>query len=170
MFDLEKIKTRVLRGENIEAVIKDLKLDWRNFEDIVAAVFEAHNFTVEMNFRFKTKRRYEIDLIAVKNNNVFCVECKQWGGGRYKKSALSRAADEQKRRASEFDRFLKGNFVAREILNIDEKRKIQSIIVTLLEEETVAHDEVFIVPLWKLNNFLLSFTFKSFEMNKNNII
>lgn len=161
MFDLEKIKTRVLHGEKIEDVIKELKLGWKGFEDIVAAIFEANNFTVERNFRFKTKRRYEIDIIAIKRNNAFCIDCKQWGGGRYKKSPLSRAAEEQKKRTDEFDKFLKSNIVAREILRIDKKRKIHPIIVTLLEEEIVAHGGVFIIPLWKLNSFLLSWGFLS---------
>lgn len=157
MFNLEKIKTHVLHGKKIENVIKELKLSWKDFEDIVAAIFEVHNFIVERNFHFKIKRRYEIDVIAIKCKNVFCVDCKQWSSGRYKRSPLSRAADEQKKRTDEFDKFLKSNILAREILRIDEKRKIQPVIVTLLEEEIVEHGGVFIVPLWKLNSFILSF-------------
>jgi Holliday junction resolvase-like predicted endonuclease len=167
MFDLEKIKTRVLRGESVEDAVKYLELGWRDFEDVVAAIFEAHDFSVRRNFRFKTRsrrneagRRYEIDVIAAKGGSIFCVDCKQWSGGRYKKSAVISAANKQKERTSEFGKFLKGNAAARETLHAGKSAagkewKTKPLIVTLLEEDITKVRGVFIAPLWKLNAFLL---------------
>lgn len=83
----------------IEDTIEEF--DWKDFEEIVADIFTDNNFKVKQNFRFKTKRRYEIDVLAIKDNVVLCADCKQWGKRRYKKTSLKYYVREQERRVKD---------------------------------------------------------------------
>ena len=147
MIDLERIKIR-LRRANLEDVLESF--DWKEFEKVVAKIFEFNDFSVKLNFRFKVKqnrpKRYEIDLIASRSGCVFCVDCKKWRGGRYKKHALKRAVAVQKERVHAYKIFLRHNKADHSI-----KSKIYPLIVTLMEEELVEVDGIFIVPVWKLS-------------------
>jgi Holliday junction resolvase-like predicted endonuclease len=153
MIDLEKIKAKLLNGKKIEDVLE--KFNWKEFEEVIAEIFRKNNFRTKQNFRFKTKRRFEIDLIALKRNLVFCVDCKEWSKGRYKKTGLRYAVKNQKERTEELKKFIKNNPIAQSSLKIDEKHEFHPLIVTLLEEDLVEENNVFIVPVWKLNNFLI---------------
>ncbi|MDI6798912.1 MAG: restriction endonuclease, partial [Candidatus Aenigmarchaeota archaeon] len=115
--ELGKIRKEMLSGKTIEEALEGF--DWREFEDTVAEIFEANNFRVKRNFRFKTKKRHEIDIIATKENIAFCVDCKEWGRGRYKKTGLRCAIRDQKKRVKELMRFSKKNPAAKELLKID---------------------------------------------------
>jgi len=150
--ELEKIRKNVLSGEDIEEVLENF--DWKEFEKIVSDIFEINSFRIFRNFRFKTNRRYEIDLIAIKGNKIICVDCKEWGRGRYKKSGLKNAADKQKQRVKEFRKFLRKNPIAKAKFRINKKNQFHPLIITLFQEEIIKKDEVFIVPIWKLNHFL----------------
>ena len=74
--DLEEIQYHVLHGRSIEDVIKDT--DWRGFEDICSKILEENGWKFRKNYRFKTERRYEIDILAEKGGNVLLIDCKQW--------------------------------------------------------------------------------------------
>ncbi|MEM5834491.1 MAG: restriction endonuclease [Candidatus Aenigmatarchaeota archaeon] len=145
---IESLKTRILEEE-----LKSF--DWKNFEKIVQEIFEANGFIVKRNFRFKTKRKYEIDLIAVKEWFNFCVDCKRLGKGRYKKSEIIKAAIKQEERTEELKKFLGKNLIAKESLKVKSMR-FYPLLVTLFEEEVVKEKEggTFVVPIWKLNSFL----------------
>ena len=144
----ERIKLR----EPIEEMLK--MVNWKDFEDFVSNIFESNDFKVKKNFRFRTRRRYELDLIAVRGNICFCVDCKEWGRGRYKKTALKKAVQRQEERTNEFLRFLERNPLAASSFNL-RKAKVYPLIVTLFEEEMVKEGKTFIIPVWKLNSFLL---------------
>ncbi|MEM5794056.1 MAG: restriction endonuclease [Candidatus Aenigmatarchaeota archaeon] len=143
---LEEIKTK-----NLEEELRSL--DWKNFEKVVQEIFEANGFRVKRNFRFKTKKRYEIDIIAIKDNFNFCVDCKRLGKGRYKKSEIVKAIKKQEERNKELKKFLKTNLLAKDSLKIISE-KFYPMLVTLFEEEIVKENETFVVPIWKLNSFL----------------
>lgn len=149
--NLENIEKAFCQKMTIEEVLNEI--DWKNFEKIISSIFEKHEFKIFNNYRFKTKRRYEIDLLAVKNGLIFLVDCKKWSMGRYKKSALKRAIIDQKSRAEEF----KSIFNKEQILNqkINEP-KITPILITFYEEDLIKYDDVLVVPMWKLNEFLLN--------------
>ncbi len=142
MVQLNEIKTRLSKGELIEDIIRDI--NWHEFENFAATIFKEHDYDVFQNFRFKTKNRYEIDLLVVKSNLVIAVDCKQWGRGRYKKSAIKDSVTKQIKRTKELEKILVG-----------ENLKIKPLIITLFEEDIVKHENVWIVPVWKLNEFLL---------------
>lgn len=153
MISLPEIKQRILEGERIEEIIEEI--DWREFEELVSEIFQKHDFKTYHNFRFKTKRRYEIDIIAVRNDIILLIDCKQWSKGRYKKSALKQAVKTQVQRTREFEKFLKNNLIARKKLRIKSEKFIP-LIITWLEENLIEHKNTFIIPVWKLNLFLLN--------------
>ncbi|MGC8812440.1 MAG: NERD domain-containing protein [Candidatus Aenigmatarchaeota archaeon] len=140
-----------LKSKNIEEDLR--RLGWKNFEKATQEIFEFNSFKVKRNFRFKTKRRYEIDLIAIKDNFNFCVDCKHFGKGRYKKSEILKAIKKQEERTEQLKKFLKLNLVAKETLGIKATR-IYPLVVTLFEEEIIKENQTFVVPVWKLNSFL----------------
>ncbi len=151
--ELEEIRKYVFSGKSIEEVLGGF--DWKGFEKAVEEVFKSNNFKTCRNFRFKTKRRYEIDLIAIRGDNVFCVDCKEWGRGRYKKTGLKLAISNQKERLKEFLKFMKVNQILQAKLSLNPKFKFCPLIVTLLQEEVIKENDTLVVPIWKLNLFLV---------------
>lgn len=137
---IEKIKA------NVEEIFS--RLNWNEFEQGVAEIFTANEFSVKRNVRFKTRRRYEIDIVAMKGNKVFCIDCKRLGGGRYKSSELKRAIALQKERMREFKKFIKKSGL--------HTLKFYPLIVTLKEEDLIKFNNCFVVPVWKLNSFLVN--------------
>jgi len=152
--DLNKIEQRIQCGEEIEKIIKEI--DWKEFEKLIAEILKKHDFNVHNNFRFKTNRRFEIDVLAIRHKTTLLIDCKQWGRGRYKKTGLKYSVKEQKERTKQLKKFLKNNPIAQVKLNIKKTVKFIPLIVTWFEEELVEHENVFIVPVWKLNEFLLT--------------
>jgi hypothetical protein len=141
---LEEIENLVRSGKSIEEVLS--LVDWKEFEEKVEEIFKIHNFKTTRNFRFKMTKRFEVDILAEKRDLLFVVDCKQWGKGRYKTSELKKAAEKNLKRAEE----IKNTLIGR-------NKKIITIIITLFDEAIYEHKGVFIVPLFKLNNFLLEF-------------
>ncbi len=153
MQDLREIESQLREGGNIEDILD--KQDWKSFEKVVSGVFEINGFSTRQNFRFKNKRRHEIDIIAIRTNRILCIDCKWWGRGRYKKSGLKQAVMKQENRAHEFEKFLENNPMARSILKLGKHYSVHSLLVTLHEEGLVFEQKTFLVPAWKLNQFLL---------------
>ena len=143
MVNLEKVKEEILIGKQLEDIVKYYQ--WQEFEKLVSKILQENNFDVHRSFRYKTNRRYEIDVLAVKSDIVLAVDCKQWGRGRYKKSALKNSVKKQVMRTKQLNKVLVG-----------ENIKIMPLIVTWYEEDLIEHDNVWVVPIWKLNEFLLS--------------
>ena len=141
---LEEIENLIRSGKTVEEVLSLIR--WKEFEEKVEEIFRIHNFKTIRNFRFKTAKRFEIDIIAEKRDLIFAVDCKQWNKGRYKISALKKAAERNLERVKELQNTLIGR-----------NKKIIPIIITLFDETIYEHDGVFIVPLFKLNSFLLEF-------------
>jgi len=154
MVDLEKIKIQILEGTPIEKILS--RFDWSGFEAAVAEIFVANGFIVKRNFRFKTKRRYEIDIIARRADKAVCIDCKEWREGRNKKSAIEKAADMQKERTKQLEKFVSKNPIAQSSLKLSGKTHYIPMIITLLEEDVKESDGVLIVPVWKLNSLLNS--------------
>jgi len=154
MIQLEQIKQRIQQGEEIEKIIG--KIDWKEFEKLVSKILKKHDFETHHNFRFKTNRRYEIDIVAVKKKILLAIDCKQWGRGRYKKTGLKYAIQDQKERVKQLKKFLKNNLVAKSKLKISKGVKFVPLIITWFEEDLIEYENIFIVPVWKFNSFLLN--------------
>ena len=154
MITLDQIKQRILQGEEIEKIIGEI--DWKEFEELVSKILKKHDFETYHNFRFKTNRRYEIDIVAVKKKILLAIDCKQWGRGRYKKTGLKYAIQDQKERVKQLKKFLKNNLIGKSKLKVSKGVKFLPLIITWFEEDLLEHENVFIVPIWKFNQFLLN--------------
>lgn len=150
---IEEIEMRLKKGKLIEDILQ--KYDWKKFESIVSEIFLENGFHTKQNFRFKTKRRYEIDVMATRNSKIFCIDCKWWNKGRYKKSGLKQAVSLQENRAKELGKFLKKNTIARSLLKINSKYTVHSLLVTLNDEDMIHQDKTVLIPIWKLNKFIM---------------
>jgi Holliday junction resolvase-like predicted endonuclease len=131
-------------------------LSWREFEEFIATIFFRHDFTVTHGFRFKTGRRYEIDVIATHKPTIFCVDCKQYGVRSGKASPLRTAVENQLQRVET----LAANFAAQQakLGCLGWQRvKLYPLLVTMLHEDLMWHNSVPLVPAAQLNRFLLSF-------------
>ncbi len=149
---LEEIIDELKSGTGIEDILE--KHDWKKFETLISEIFAENGFHIEQNFRFKTKKRYEIDVIATKNDKIFCIDCKWWNKGRYKKSGLKLALTNQETRVEELQKFLKANLIARSSMKISGNYSVHPLVVTLHEEDLIEEGNTFIVPVWKLNRFI----------------
>jgi hypothetical protein len=77
---LEIAKLAIAAGADFEAVSRSL--DWLEFEELSAKVFENNGFHVLRRFRFTaTERRWELDLLAMRTPYLICGECKHWKQG-----------------------------------------------------------------------------------------
>ena len=152
--ELEKITERVLRGRTMESQME--KSDWKDFEKTVGDIFRQNDFRVRNNFRFKTRRRYENDLIAIRSDLAFCVDCMRWSSGRNKFWGLVKAAGEQERRTKELKKFMKSNPIASSIMKVSDEAFVP-LLVTLHQESVLKEGRTFVVPVKKLNAFILNF-------------
>jgi len=152
-FDFKKFED-LSKGKDMEDMIRDF--DWKMFEKIVANIFEKNSFKTKTNFRFKTSRRFEIDVLAISDLYVFCVDCKEWGRGRKKTSRLKKAVEMQEGRMEELKKFFSSNPVASKMMKVG-KQEFFSLIVTWHEEELIKESTTLVVPVWKLNAFLGNF-------------
>jgi len=141
----------------MDVLLEDIAstITWQEFENLVSEILKENNFSVSKNFRFKINRRYEIDLIAVRRNLVLCIDCKQWKGGRSKKSSVAKAAKDQEIRLKEFVKFLKKNKDISRKMSIGKECSFIPTIITLLQEDMVKQSGTLIIPVWKLNSFLI---------------
>lgn len=57
-------------------------LQWLEFEELVAHVFEENGYNVMRRYRFQANgRRWEIDVLATKYPYIICAECKHYTSG-----------------------------------------------------------------------------------------
>lgn len=154
---LEEAERFLEQGKNIEAFVE--KIDWKDFEKFVREIFSANGFVTFRDFRFKTDRRFEIDVVATKNNLILLADCKEWNKGRYKNSGLKKAAEGQILRAKEFKKFIRKNPIAKHKMKIDADAKVLPLVVTWYEETVSEYQNCFVVPVWKLNSFLIGYDF-----------
>ncbi|MEM5811709.1 MAG: restriction endonuclease [Candidatus Aenigmatarchaeota archaeon] len=138
--NLEEIEEKIRNKKSIEEVLKFLT--WKDFELITKEIFERNGFNVRFNYRFKTTKRYQIDILAEKRDVLICVDCKHWRRG-YKVGRIKKAALKQKERINE-------------LMKILEEKKIVPIILTLLDMGIYEFENVFIIPIFYLNEFLNS--------------
>jgi hypothetical protein len=84
------IKEEKSSEERIELALKALNLggdpieickllDWREFENLSVEAFQLNGYSVINNLTFSSKKkRFQMDVIASKNNSILCIDCKHW--------------------------------------------------------------------------------------------
>ncbi|MEM7819744.1 MAG: restriction endonuclease [Candidatus Aenigmatarchaeota archaeon] len=116
------------------------KAKWQYFERLVSFIFEQNDFDVKHNVvLISKKKKRQYDVIAIKYDKTFVVECKKWRKNNI--FSLKRAIVDHKKKCNFYKRLTK-------------QKNIIPIIVTLSEENITAYENVIIVPIMKLNWFL----------------
>ena len=54
-------------------------LNWREFENLSVEAFQLNGYQIINGLTFTSnKKRYQIDVLAAKNNTILCIDCKHW--------------------------------------------------------------------------------------------
>ncbi len=144
----------VSKGGSIERTVNNLT--WKDFEGLVAAILNENEFRCVESFRRRgdsSVRGMEIDVIGVRSRMIVAIDAKMWNIRGGKASALRGAAERQKQRAVE---------LSEELERLDRKLSLESgtyhifpVLVTWLVEDLTFHDGVPVVPVFKLNSFIV---------------
>jgi len=128
-------------------------LDWKEFETLTSSIFEGNEYFVFQNYRFTQEhKRNEIDVIAIKTPLAIVADAKHYSEtGR---GSIKSAVAAQKSRAKFLIQYMSENSDCP--LSGMGITKLLPLIITWLAEAFYIHMEVAIVPIFKLNSFLLS--------------
>ena len=142
------------QGTDIERVCS--VLEWKEFENFTAQVFEKNNFSVKRNFRFKAaQRRWEIDVVAYSEPIIVCVDCKRWRRG-WENSAITRVAAAQAQRTQVLANSL--HFLQQKIgINNWEQATLFPAILSLFPGPVKFYNKVPVVPILQTQNFVDEF-------------
>ena len=140
----------------VDALSINRLLDWKQFENIIATIFDQNGFTVITNFRFKDEfTRYEIDVLAFKYPYLFIIDCK------YHKKASSAmfkdAAYKQKKRAEillEMFPILSDELIRKLFLPLKRKLLIIPLVISWRDHIVQFQQDIAILPYQQLPGFL----------------
>jgi hypothetical protein len=138
-------------GADIERVCKSLT--WLEFEDISVLAFEINDFRTTKHFRFSwANRRWEIDILGLKEPLVISADCKHWRH-RWSGSGSRRAAEIQMKRTrilAEASRTMKDK------IGIGKWKRayLVPVILSLVPANQKFYKDVPIVPVLQLGDFL----------------
>jgi hypothetical protein len=144
-----------------EAVREGVPLDviadaipWQRFEALTGAALIRHGFEIRRNVRFRAEgRRWEIDVLGLRERDLLCFDCKQWKKGG-KGGAVRASAMLQRARTLEFSRLRSR---PRWFGSAGRNLNAYAALITLLDTGRYIIDGCFIVPITKLNSFLDQF-------------
>ena len=152
---IDLAKRAVREGASISEII-DL-LTWKDFEGFVASILSENTFRCVESYRRRgnsLKHGMEIDVIGVKGDIIISIDAKMWSIRSGKTSALKTAAEKQKKRTLELSGEL--DKLSKKMGALAEKTyRLFPVLVTWLVEEVELHEGVPVVPIFKLNSFIL---------------
>jgi len=138
-------------GADIERVCNFLS--WAEFEDISVLAFETNGFSVKKHFRFRwSGRRWEIDILGLKEPNVISVDCKHWHRG-WRRSSSMKVAEGQIERTKAL---AESSITLRERIGIKEWKHAYFVplILSLIPTPFKFYEGTPIVPVLQLRDFL----------------
>ena len=150
-------KKAVQLGVNFAEIVA--LLTWKDFEGFVASVLMENNYVCIESYRRRGSsltRGMEIDVIGQRGRTIVAIDAKLWSIRAGKASALKKAAEKQKERTRELSFELNNLSKKMGRLPAGEYQFIP-VIVTWLVEEVELHEGVPVVPIFKLNSFILDF-------------
>ncbi len=152
---IDLAKRAVQLGASIGEIVEFLT--WKDFEGFVASILSANNYQCVESFRRRGNslvQGMEIDVIGVRGPIIIAIDAKMWGIRSGKTSALRTAAEKQKKRTQELSEELEKLSLKMSDLRAREYQ-LFPILVTWLVEEVEIHEGVPVVPIFKLNSFIL---------------
>lgn len=141
----------VLLGADVERVSG--LLCWQEFEEIAALALRNNGYTVAKNVRFNHGgRKWEIDVVGCRKPLVVCVDCKHYHHG-MSPSAVQKIAEAQAQRTKALADVLPNTKIKLDCTGWS-KAKFVPAILSLLPSKAKFYDEVPIVPVLKLQDFI----------------
>lgn len=146
----------IRRGVQFAKVVE--LLSWKDFEVFVAEVLTQNDYRCIESYRKRGSSEtqgMEIDVVGVRGRQILSVDAKMWGVRGGKTSALRTAAERQKERCARLAQEL--NPLSKKISGL--KAGFYTVfpaVVTWLVEEVELHEGVPVVPVFKLNSFLVN--------------
>jgi len=150
---LKLVMKIVKQGADIERVCDSLT--WLEFEDISIIAFKANNYETKKHFRFTwVNRRWEIDILALKEPLIVCADCKHWHHG-WSGSGSRKAAEMQAERTENLSKASKS---INDKIGIGNWKRAHFVpmILSLAPGNQKFHKGVPIVPVLQLRDFLTS--------------
>jgi len=129
----------LIEGVPIEEV--STRLNWKDFEGLVAEILESKGFRIIRNL-ILTKPRMEIDVIGENHGVVLLIDCKHWK--RQSSSSLNKSVKKQIGRVKHYVAKTQG------VVGVP-------AIVTLYQEQLSFIDKVPIVPISQFSSFVDEF-------------
>lgn len=138
------------KGLDLEIVCETL--DWREFEDLAAFTLKRNGYKATKHFRFKTSRRYEVDVLGLKEPHILAIECKHWKRS-WQRAATKKFVEAHQKRVEALAKYVR---TAKGRLGLDGwcEIKLVPIIITLSETPVKVHNEIPIVPIFYFQNVL----------------
>lgn len=129
-------------------------LRWQEFEELAAFALERNGYTTIKNMRFKhAGRKWEIDIVGCRKPLVLCVDCKHWQR-EVKPSALRKIVEEQIKRVRALAQTIPCPTLKIECVKW-KKAKIVPVILSLIPSRLKFCDNVPVVPILQLQDFLI---------------
>jgi hypothetical protein len=154
---IELSKKAVEMGAKISEIVE--MLTWKDFEGFIASILTTHTFQCVESFRRRGNSLMsgmEIDVIGVRGNTIISIDAKMWGVRSGKATALKKAAEKQKIRTQELSEEL--DRLSKKMTKlVTRSYRLFPVLVTWLVEEVELHEGVPVVPIFKLNSFILDF-------------
>jgi len=138
-------------GADFERVCRFL--EWIEFENLAAAVFEANTFAVIRRFRFRwAQRKWEIDVLGCREPLIACVDCKHWSHG-WRRSVIMKVVEAQALRTKVLTEALPS---LQEEIGLVHWRQatLIPVVLSLVPGPLKFYNKVPIVPILQLQNFL----------------
>jgi len=142
-------------GYDIEKISR--LLTWREFEVFCSDILESCGFKSVLNFRFQHRSsRREIDVLGLRKPFILCIDAKHWGARFGKTSGLRSAVKKHIERIELLSKVIDRYMLSLGIENWGEGILIP-FLVTLFQEKVIFNFNVPVVPIFKLNSFLINF-------------
>lgn len=129
-------------------------LEWKEFESITTTAFEAYNYDVIRNFRFKGQngKLWEIDLLACKQPIIASVDCKRWKHN-WTRAPIIKTVEQHVERTKAFTNILP-NIYTKIKLGKWNQATVIPLVLSILPSHFKFHRKTPIVPVLQLQSFL----------------
>jgi Holliday junction resolvase-like predicted endonuclease len=128
-------------------------LGWDEFEDFAEFALKAGSYKTFKHFRFNgDKRRYEIDIIALKQPFILSIDCKHWKRS-WQRAATSKIVSSQVDRTNAFYSTL-SRYVHKLHIKAWNRLIIVPLVVTLSETPFKICEGTPVIPITSLQDFL----------------
>ncbi len=116
---------------------------WQEFEELTRDIRELHGFKVEFRKVFRNQdRKFEVEVVATKDDWCLALDCKLYGRSRYRRSQLRSEAEKHSIRCKELEKQI--------------RMRVTPLIVSFLDDDLLIEYGCIFVPITKLNDFLIN--------------